>query len=243
MPENSGWDILLNEWRCSFYSDFLTFAGILIALIASIKFWRRNYLHYLFFIYIVVALIVLIVLPISGAVIFKVPTRTRSFLNEFANIIYLISEFVTLFFFFLHLLNHKVRREYFIAAAGLFGLSVAYLSTKAFDNNFFINDLRHLVDLIFSVELLFFGGMCVYYFYDIVRDSSMTDLFQRPSFWIVSGLLLYCLAIAPFLVIAGIIINTHHSVYNILYAVHYVSLALFFLTIARAFTFKMHLTT
>jgi hypothetical protein len=99
------------------------------------------------------------------------------------------------------------------------------------------------VDLVFSLELLFFGGLCVYYFYDVVKDSSTVDLFQRPSFWIVSGLLLYCLAIVPFLIIARIIENTHHSVYNILYAMHYISLALFFLTIARAFKFKTYLTT
>jgi hypothetical protein len=121
-------------------------------------------------------------------------------------------------------------------------LCIVFLTIKAFDGTFLINDLRHLIDIIFSLELLFFGGLSIFYLYDVVTGSSIIDMFQRPSFWIVSGLFIYCLAIVPFLLIAEIIRRNHHALFYCLYALHYISLAIFFITIAKALSLKKTLT-
>lgn len=242
MPESSGWDIIFNEWKCSLYSDFISLVAIILALTSAIKFWRKTKLHILFLLYSVMALTVVVLLPVIGAVVFKVSMEKRSVLNEFANIVFLVVEFITLYQFFFALCKGKLNSKIFLVGKLSFIVSMAYLSFRAFDHSFPIEDLRHLVNLVFSLELLFFGCLSIFYFYDIVKGNEQVDLFTRPSFWIVAGLFLYCLAIVPFLLIAGIIEHSHPKVYNVLYAMHYVSLAIFFVTIARAFTLRRALT-
>jgi len=98
--------------------------------------------------------------------------------------------------------------------------------------------------LIAAGWLLLLGALCLTYYLKLLIKKPALNLRQSPSFWIITGLFFYSLAITPFfMIITTDFIIDHAKIYHILFALHHISFSFLFIAIIKAFLCKKPLTT
>lgn len=94
-------------------------------------------------------------------------------------------------------LNHERLKKVVLYLFFIFLSVILYLFIRTiFQNDSF---------LINSTTNFFLVLFCLFYYYDLFRETPVPNLFKEPSFWIVSGLFLCLTATVPLYVIRGLV--------------------------------------
>lgn len=99
-------------------------------------------------------------------------------------------------------------------------------------------------DLIGTIELLFMLPPCLIFYYQLLNKHSGVNLFQRPSFWITTGIFSFSTITIPFYMINKFMFSKSYEIGYLLSATLFdIPFALNFIFLIKAFSCKKALTT
>jgi hypothetical protein len=178
-----------------YYMQYFQFACIAFSFLFSLKTVRNdNITGYMkgFYWYTLIAVF------LSGITIFNLQKDV-----EFRKIGLMINKSSFLFhysflsIFIYRALNHDGLKKKVLCLFFIFLSIILYLliTTIFHFGSFLINSVTNFILVVF----------CLFYYYDLFRESPVLNLFKEPSFWIVSGLFLCLTATVPLYVIRGLV--------------------------------------
>lgn len=241
--KRSGWERLLELWQNVFFTDLFVIACLFAGLIVGIKSWQKDKIYFLIFLYIISALLLILLCDVINPVFLNLKGRESSVFTETFNTCFGIIEYTVFYIFFYNTLRSKKTKKVMTLFLIPYTLTISVFLIKEFDNSLSKTEIVYFSDLIISGELLFLNGLCIVYYYELLKMNPVANLLKSPSFWIVTGLFFYCLLIASFFIISENFIKEYKQIYSGFYALHYISFGLLFLAITKAFLCKKTLTS
>lgn len=153
----------------------------LCAIIVGIKQKNRNReMRYIIY-YPVASVIETITSPIIN---FEIPKLKNLGMADISTNIFLLIEFIIIYHYFHQILKSKSKRK------SLWVISIFYISVTAF---FWIykKTFNNNPDILFVPQ-----AICILYptfcsFFELLRNPSRIELISEPSFWLITGILLY----------------------------------------------------
>ena len=232
----------INHWRKDAFMELLLILFFSYCIILGLFYNHKKKERLLFLAYFFVGTILFVSLDLVIA--FKLLTGKIYYIYiEVANTIFELAEFTAFYYFFKACLQRKIFKKtskIFLAILlsiiifFFIGLSfIEYSQTAIKRHSLFIN----------VIELFFLFTMCLAYFYELLTNIPKTNLFQRPSFFIVASTFFYTALIIPFFMLADDILKISASIYTILYAWHYLLLIIVLFSISKAFLCRTPITT
>lgn len=216
---------------------------MIIALFIGLKNFRKDVIYILFLTYTVSGLLLIISCQylIDIANISKDQKGTYV---EQLNTLFQIIETFTYSFFFIAIFNDKRIKIILISICILviFAYILSLLISPRIENN--VQFMRKSNSLIISIEFSLLLILSLYYYYFLLNKKSQAiqPINEIPSFWIVSGIFFYSVISLPSLLLVDRMRVLYLPFYNIMFAIHYISLSILFLCIAKAFLCKKSLT-
>ena len=232
----------LNEvWSKTYYIKPVLLVCILIAFFIGIKFYKKEKSHLLFLIYALFSFITLLILDIS-TIKNGLSHKAHWVITETGNTILEISEFLIFFYYFLKILNIKLVKVLLKILVLPFITLTVFFFVKIFDPNFSQNQICAFSFKINVLEFFLLLFPCLIFFYNLFSKEASQTLRKSPSFWIITGIFFYCITSLPFLLVGDNLAFNNRELYDLMFAIHYTSLALLFLALAKAFQCKKSLT-
>jgi len=171
------------------------FVAETIALIMAIIYLRktkvgRGFIYYIGFDYLV------LLLGMAQLLYKDLDLTFQHLFVRITNPLIATIELLTYYFFFSKLLLSKKVKELMKILSIIFVLIVvAYNITRA---PFLKGVDKYIADAIGSLEFIFLLPPAVQYYFQLLNTTSEINLFDRPSFWIVTGIFLYSLISIPY---------------------------------------------
>lgn len=236
---------ILEGWANLFYTGPIWFLCALFALIVGIKYFRKEKSYQLFIIYCLSSLIIMNI--IHDLFIYSLTSKGigRTIFLETANTLFTIVEITTFFYWFKNILNTKFLNQAIRILWIIFIAICTIFIWKLFQDGISKDEMIKNSFLINCIEFFTLILLCLFYFYQLLikETNHLIPLSKSPSFWIISGLFFYCIVSLPALLIGNKLYLTNIELYFIMGAIHYISISLLFLCIAKAFSCKTTLTT
>lgn len=231
---------LLQHFQDTYYTEVLMLCVELTALICGLIYIRKYLLGRYFIFYIAVDLSILL---FCWYLILKpgVDTKLTSRIVNTCNVIISLTElFVYFLFFRLLLSNERIKKIISILVIVYTFLVILYLITM-FD--FITNRLRYVTYLLGVLEFLILIPLCFAFYHQILKTESKLKLFERPSFWIVTGVFFYALISIPYYLLEPSINEYGHQSKYILNALlFHLPFTFHFAFLTKAFLCKKTLT-
>lgn len=232
---------ILKLWDISYYTYPLLLICVLTCILVGLRNYRREKNHYLLLIY---AILTLLLFIINVAINIQYDKgQTKTILNETSNTLFAILEFILFAMFLWKILKSKISKIF---------LSIAFFILLASVLNFLIQisnpntPIDKIIKLSFNINILEFFSLliaCLIFFYESLHKELTFDLPNSPSFWVITGLFIYCIASIPFLSIGYNLQISQSNLYILMYSIHYICLSIFFIALTKAFLCKMNLPT
>jgi hypothetical protein len=237
----NGWEKMFANWHIRYYDELFMFVCELTAIIFGLIYQRKNRIGQFFIFYIILDISILIfdnyLHDFSGL-------TGKEFNNSLliSNSLSFLGEIAAYFFFFqLTLRNKLIKHSISVLRIVFIILVLAHLL-----NVFVIhrpltgNDMYYLG----AVELLFLIIPCLFYFIELFSKPSVKGLFQRPSFWITTGVFFYSFISIPMYSIIDYLLKSKYQYYNeVTWLLFSFPFGISFLFLSKAFTLKTELTT
>lgn len=154
----------------------------------------KLFLFYLLFDF-AISIFDLFIVPSHGVV------RKNIFFSITNAIIGLIELAVYYFFFFHILVNKKIKQALTLLFVILFILSLLYIF-RGFDS--LKVSFVFIGWLISVIEFLFLLLPCFTFYLELFVRKPIIDLFERPSFWITTGIFFYAIISIPFYLVGNL---------------------------------------
>jgi len=229
----------LSQSHTIFYANLFTISCQLIAILISLFLLKKEKLVALFFTYSCAALSLFIV----NEAFLTPQKKGYIFLEESTNIVFALIEYILFFIYFQQLLFSNIAKRIMKFFLVLLAISVfayfLYCTQKSPPDNVILK----FSDFIISSELIFLAGLCLVYYFELFHKKIIAGLRTSPSFWIVTGLFIYSVLIAPFFLITEEMNEVSKKFYYIAFAVHLISFGFVFLAISKALLMKKSLTS
>ena len=161
--------------------------------------------------------------------------------EETSNVIVTITEYTCFSYFFYHSLHQIKNKKLVIFFSAFFILPVIIFFVRLL-SGFPAQSIRHLSFTISSIEMILLLMPGLLYFIELFYYKPVEHLSQKPSFWIVSALTLYCILVIPFFLIADRFIYPNSAVLITGFTIHLISFCLLFLALVKAFSLNKKLT-
>jgi hypothetical protein len=237
--EESVWELILYKLKITNYTEGFIFLCLLITTFILLKNWQKDKVYLALFTYTIFSIFFFI----SAFLSFSLNIDSTNRLGSASDILFALIEYYVFYLFFSKAINSKK-----ITLILKYFLIVLFFACIYFFLFFLVKDKSNTVrtkycDILIGTELFFLAIVCLFYFHFLFEDLKPDPLFSRPSFWITSGLLFYSLIIAPFFIISDRITQQSLSISNALFSVHFFSLGLLYLAIAKAALCKKPITT
>lgn len=242
--EKTVWENLLDSFERLHYTGILWLISSLVALIIGLKNYRKERSFQLLIIYCLSSLLLMNVTFnfINYSLKFS---KYKSFIySEIINTFFVIVEISTFFYFFKQILNSKLVQHLIkVFSIILLMLCIAFL-IKLTENGISKFQIRNISYSINIIEFFSLIILCLIYFYRILTKDQIkpVKLNDSPSFWIVSGLFFYCIVSLPFLFIGNKMYVRSPYLFYLMGSIHYTSISLLFLCLAKAFSCKKTIT-
>jgi len=228
---------LLDE---QYYGSVLAALLEVFAIITGCVFVRKDRIGKLFLAYLILDFLIL-ASYFSIISIFNISPRKLSF---FVNPVNIIISFVELFVychFFINVIQNKsiikLIRILRFAFIGIIGLLIS-LEINFFTKRYYISEM------VAACEFLLLLLPCFAYFYELLNSDPAQNIYQRPSFWIVTGIFVYSLISIPYCLIDGFVMDHGFEQRRLLdLALFYAPLGINFILLAKAFFCKKALST
>jgi hypothetical protein len=206
------------QWQKEYYSEPFYLACQILAIILGIIYQRKNKVGQFFLLFILVdftVLNLLFYLDYFSGIERKAYSKSVGILNSFC----FLSEFLAYNYFFLQTLqNNKIKEFLKISRVVFIMLVILHLS------NAFVFNIRPSKTMYYlgAIEYLFLVIPCFTYYYELFTIPSLKNLFQRPSFWITSGIFMISLLSMPYYTITSYLANSESQYYNSLNAILFI---------------------
>jgi hypothetical protein len=236
----SAFDKLIKFFEDEYYGNLLIGFFELTAVITGFLFSRRNKMALPFLLYLILDFVIYVydiyLVVFSPFSINKV----NSFLLLSNNFISLV-ELFTYFYFFSRIIKNRLIKTLMKILGWLFLIVTVLLQTTKF--TFLTSRLFYVSNLISTLEFSFLLLPCFTYFYELLKDDPIINLYQRQSFWIVLGILFCSVISIPYLLIDRFVNNNKYEYGHLLALVFfYLPFSINFVFLTRAFLCKNTLT-
>jgi len=234
---------ILRMWRSVFFTDALAIVCQCAALVAGIQYYRKRKEGLYFIIFAIawlLAFTVSIYITKYIRVVLKDP-ELSILVEETSNVIVTITEYTCFSYFFYHSLHQIKNKKLVIFFSAFFILPVIIFFVRLL-SGFPAQSIRHLSFTISSIEMILLLMPGLLYFIELFYYKPVEHLSQKPSFWIVSALTLYCILVIPFFLIADRFIYPNSAVLITGFTIHLISFCLLFLALVKAFSLNKKLT-
>ena len=239
---NEGLDRILKEIQDNYFTDVLALICQLLAISTILISSKKNKFTFLFLFYCISAFLLFFTLKLRF--FFYGKNESSTLLVEGENVIFAYIEYIVFYYFFTEIFRIQAIKLFLqLFFVGMTGAIIIFFYEAFFDQ---ISDstVLEFSDFIISPELLLLGALCLTYYLKLLIKKPALNLRQSPSFWIITGLFFYSLAITPFfMIITTDFIIDHAKIYHILFALHHISFSFLFIAIIKAFLCKKPLTT
>lgn len=220
--------LLLNE---TYYSEAILFIIQIIAAIAGIRLSKNHHEAIPFIIYIILDILLLI----AGwfiAVVLHYPAWAINYF-ELSNFGISIVEVLVYYQFFIRLFNNSTIQYYLLQIRKIYLLLVIVcLVGWLLKNDYLLNYITKLTEVI---GLIFLLAPTLFYYRYLLNNTATYSVFDRPSFWIVTGIFFYALASIPLLLIARYITRETEMGRIIVTALYYTPYIVHFILLTKAF--------
>jgi hypothetical protein len=231
---------LVNFLAGEYYGNLFTPLCGLIAIVSCFLFVQKNTVAIFFLTY----LILDFVISLCDTYLQTFSSFTRSQIFNFitlTNPIISLVELLTYYYFFSRIIKNKSILRVMKIFAFSFFVVIVLLETTRFA--FLTPRLVYVADVIGALEFIFMVPPCFVYFYELLKNDPIVNLYQRPSFWIVTGILIYSVISIPYLLIDRFVYdNQYEHRYLLDLAFFYIPFSLNFIFLTRAFLCKKTLT-
>jgi hypothetical protein len=243
MKENF-WEHLLGCGELYYYTGFIWTLCSLIALITGIKYYKKEKKYTLLIAYCIASILLSQVFMdtiLFWTIQFGLYKKNFSFIM---NSSFAIIEFSTFCYFFIEIRLIK-RRPYIINLLWIFYilLCLFFIFRVVFTDSTRIQRTLYL-DIITSIEFIIFLLFCFMHFFQLLTNDSIrvkSKLADEPSFWIASGLFFYSIVSLPLMLTSNELL-IYRELQHIMYSIHYISISILLICIAKAFSCKTPLT-
>jgi hypothetical protein len=228
------------HWQKEYYSEPFYLACQILAIVLGLMYQRKNKVRQFFLLFILVdftVLNLLFYLDYFSGIERKVYNKSVCMFNSFCY----LSEFLAYYYFFLHTLKND-RIKAFLRITGIVFILMVILHWS----NVFIFNIRPAKTMYYlgAIEYLFFLAPCLVYFYELFTIRSLQNLFQRPLFWITTGIFFISLLSIPYYTISSYLDSYQSQYFNSLNVILFIlPLGFTFLFLSKAFSLKTELTT
>lgn len=222
----------------TYYSEAILLLVQTVAVILGIRLSKKHKEVIPFLLYISLDILLLL----AGwyvAVILKYPDWATNYF-ELSNFGISILELLIYYQFFLHLFkNSPIKKHLFLIRKIYLLLVVICLSGWFMKNDYLINYITKLTEV---SGFIFLVIPSLYFFRLLLNNTSALSLFDRPSFWIVTGIFFYSISSIPLLLVARLITRQTELGRIIVTAVYYTPYIIHFVLLTKAFLCRKSLT-
>lgn len=234
----------LNTTEKRFYSDSFLFCSMIICLIFSIIYFRRNKLHSLFFAYSTIFLITIVLVQMLVLKVFKIPNQEKDLYILLINNLLIITEFTCYYYLYYPIIKYDQLKKILLFSRFIITTStvISIVIILILFTSINLRGITHISYLINMFEFVILLLTCLQYFFQVNKEETDLPLKDSPLFWISSGILIYVSASIPFMSAGDLLYPNEKKLYTLFFSVHYYSLGLLFLAISKALTLKKQLT-
>lgn len=234
----NGFDKLINFFENKNYGDLVMPFFELIAIISGLLFARKDksaifFLGYLIFDFII-ALWAIYIEVFSSCTIAE-----RYLFAGFTNSLISLVELLVYFHFFSKILNNRSVIKLLRIFAVIFIVTLL-VATKI---SFLTDRYFYVTNVIGAIEFLFVIVPCFVFFFELFQNNSTINLYERPSFWIVTGIFSYAVISIPYYLIMRFVASNQTNSWPFTYLLFFsIPFTLNFIFLTRAFLCKKTLT-
>lgn len=231
---------LFNWWARYYYSPLIMFIVETLTLVIAIKFGRKNKLGWAFIFYIAFDLSIHITDIILNS-LSNIPQKSFSRFLYYTNALIALIEFLTYnYFFYLVISNKKIKKIIRLFSVLYLLLIFAYVTTGF---RFLTNRRHYVSNALGAFEFILLIPICLYFFKQLLKANTKLKMFERPSFWIATGIFFYASISGPYYLLYDYIRGEYHSlIYLSSTILYYLPFTINFIFIIRAFLCKKNLT-
>jgi|GraSoiStandDraft_1057264.scaffolds.fasta_scaffold129824_2 hypothetical protein len=236
----SDFEKLINFLARENYGNLFTPLCGLIAIVTGFLFVQKNKVTIFFLIYLIIDFI--FSLCDTYLQTFSSFSKYQIFIFiTLTNTIISLAELLTYYYFFSKIIKNKSILRVMKILGFSFFLITVLLETTRFA--FLTPRLIYIADVVGALEFLFLVPPSFVYFYELLKNDPVVNLYQRPSFWIVTGILFYSVISIPYLLIDRFVYdNQYEHRYLLDLAFFYIPFSLNLIFLTRAFLCKKTLT-
>lgn len=232
--------LTLTEKR--FYSDSFLYCCMIICLIFSIIYYKRNKLHTSFLAYTIVFSITMPLAQILNMKVFKISKQEEDLYILLINNLLIITEFTCYYYFYYPILKSDWLKKIFFFSRFIVIIPITILIILIFFTSCNYDRILQASYLINMFEFIILLLICLQYFFQVNKEERALSLKDSPLFWISSGVLIYVSASIPFMSTGDILYQIEKKLYTSFFSVHYYSLGLLFLALSKALSLNKQLT-
>lgn len=234
-----GFDKLLTRWSDAFYGEPFLALCELTALIIGLIFIRSYRIGQFLLFYIISDFIILII----DLYLMAFSNNTRTEKNTFMGLTNALIAYIELsvyYYFFSKTLNSSRIKVFMKISFYFFTLIMILFLTNIFQFTF--TSQRYLSTSIGVVEFILIIPVCLTYYLELFDNPSI-NLFQRPSFWITTGIFFYAVLSIPYYLIFDFLYSIKYLWFIQTSSLFfYIPFGINFLFLTRAFLCKKQLT-
>jgi hypothetical protein len=238
----NGWEKMFDRWHERYYDEPFMFVCELTAIILGVIYQRKNRIGQFFIFYTLIDISILILMEYIYSFT-DVTKEQRKFIEYNSNSISFLCELLAYYFFFQQAISIGlikkiiyVLRIIFITLTcfNLLNLSLLHFQIAGKGDTFYLG----------TIEFIFLIIPCLFYFLELFSNPSSKSLFDRPSFWITTGIFFYTLVSIPYYFISPYLDSSKYQFSTELIALLFsLPFGITFLFLAKAFLCKTELTT
>jgi len=232
---------LISFWGRSFFTEPILVLLFVFCFFVGVISPYKDKVRFFFLIYFLSGMILFV--PVTLIIVNKFLTEKQTaILQESANTVFELVEFIALYCFFQRCLqNNKLKMILDLFLCFLVVIMTIFF-IKLTLPNYAAYDIRVQSLFINVVEFFFLFIMCLAYYREVFTDIPIKNLSKRPSFYIVTSAFFYTILMIPFFLIAHDVHGADMATYNILFACHYLLLMILLMSISKAFLCKIPIT-
>jgi hypothetical protein len=235
--EHSLWEKLISNWQKSFFTIPLWHISMIIALIFGIKNYQKDKIYLYFLSYTISGLIIFLLYDFLS---YYIISPVKDIIRESLNTLFALIEFYLFYYFFSKIFQSKIVKLIMkIICLSFFTLTISFF-LSIYMLTLSVTQIEKFSIQITIVEFFFlFFGCLIFYFELFVQEpTSNSPLNLSPAFWIATGLFFYIIIGLPFFLIAESLFKSSQQFYYLMFRIHYISISVLFLCIAKAFSCK-----
>lgn len=222
----------------TYYSEAILFIVQVIAVFAGIRLSKKYKEAIPFIIYISLDILLLTAGWFIAVVLHYPPWAINYF--ELSNFGISIIELLIYYQFFIRLFNNSTIQYYLLLIRKIYLLLVIVcLVGWVLKNDYLLNYITKLTEVAGFIFLLI---PTLFYYRHLLNNTATYSIFNRPSFWIVTGIFFYALASIPLLLIARYITRETEMGRIIVTALYYTPYIIHFVLLTKAFLCRKPLT-